>query len=513
MGKIKSVIERIIQYAGIFGSLLLFLLVISNNKFESEGMSVLLVGITVLFIYAIFRIFFNLNKKIKTTPNINSGIFVFGFSMVSIVAVFIRMIAFMLIDVDIMGKRALITYTYTVICFIVIYLGGRLLGSHKSGLASSVIYALFCPFDIYPAMDNLHSGGTKTELIIDYAGTLFIILSFIIAMLAIKAEKSKNALILSTVCGSALGICVILQKNAVIAAVCMIIMFMLTKKSYKYVGRDAMRSLQYKPYKYVLFFLLGFSVFTAASIVAVYSVGLLSLIPEWFIYLKKFDCAVAVFRYADEMLTSMWGGIYFERNLFITYVSLLLYLFVFVSCAAGCNNAVKSKNTKTVFAITFPMAISIAGIFECGGVSYIYNAIPLVLILAGYGVTSVFNYVISPEGGSTGNKIILPRDIEEQDIERIEKKYILPKGCAAVCLASYSDSEDDACDNLPDDTEDLCEESDEEDCNNKKSENVVSGNDLDSMLDNLYGYPEGESKDNAVENDKKDESSDVILFK
>ena len=65
MNKIQVFFSKVIPYAGMFGAILAVMAVFMNDSFRSEGLSVFLVCITVLVIYAIYNIIFNKNKKIK----------------------------------------------------------------------------------------------------------------------------------------------------------------------------------------------------------------------------------------------------------------------------------------------------------------------------------------------------------------------------------------------------------------------------------------------------------------
>lgn len=515
MEKVKSFFEKIIGYVGMFAALLVAVLIFANDAFRENEMSVLLIGITVVAVFFVFNIFFNKTRRYDSAPDLTSSVFIFAFSMLSVFAVFVRMVAFSLLDVDILGKRALIVYISTIVFFVLIYIAGRLFGGHKAGLISSSIYIFLCSFDVFPVLENLRTGQTKISLALEYTGAALILTSFIVGLLAIKSKKELVSCILSVVSGTIVGACVMIDKNSVFAAICMIAMFAVTRNSYKYVGRDKMQSIKYRSYKYVLFYVLGFIICAAGIVVAFMSLGLKSHIPEWTLYLKDFDGINDIFRYVDSTLTSVWGGIYFERNRFITYVALLMYLFSFVMCAVGCLASIKTKNTKLVFAILFPLLLSAVALAERGDALYISSAIPFVVIVAGYGLSNVINIAYVQNFEIAKNRIIIPEEIKNRDFEQIEKKYNLPEGCASFSLIGENDdSEADIVDATT--GEDAAWNTSNEEkqipSGHIKSGDVVTGDVLDNMLDNLYGdSSDGEilSSDAALD-DPKDS---VVIFK
>lgn len=515
--KVKSFFEKFVGYAGMLGALLGAVLVFANDTFRENEMSVLLIGITLVVIFFIFNIIFNKTKRYNSAPDLISGIFLFSVFMFAFLAVFVRMMAFILLDVDILGKRALIAYISTVLMYILIYIAGRFLSNHKTGLIASFIYIFLCAFDILPVLSNLKNGETKTALAIEQSGSILILISFIVALFAVKSETSRNASILSVVSGVIMGACIPAQKNAVIAAVCMMIMFSLTRVSYKYTGKDNVQSLKYKSYRYVLFYLAGFVLTAAAVIVALNFFGMKSYIPEWTLYLKDFDGINNIFRHVDTNITSVWGGVYFARNRFITYVSLLLYIFSLIMCSVGCLSAVKTKNTKSVFAIVFSIALSAFAVVENGDISYISSAIPFVIIIAGYGLSNVINIAYVQNSEIAENKLIIPEEIIKKDSEEIEKKYNLPEGCASFSIVRDNSAVDNA-ETEDIDAEEFSEdvdsdvENEENPVHNVKSENVVTGETLDNMLDNLYGGTDNGRifRDDDEEVEPKDS---VVIFK
>jgi len=510
--RVKNTLTKIIHSIGMFAAIIAVLSVFVSQSFQEAKLSVLLIGVTVISIYAVFNILFNKNKMIKSSPDVGSGSCIFGFSMLALATVCIRVLAFMLLDVDIMGKHALIAYIYTLICSSFIYTTGRLSKNHKSGLVASVIYVFFCSFDVYPVLYNIKNGNPKVSLAFDYAGILIMLLSYILVLLAMRGKTSAKSTSLFLSGGIVMGAGLLFTKNVVVAAICVVLMIALTKAQYRYVGKDAMCSRLYKSYKGVLFFALGF---IAAAVIAVFAggfFGIQGLIPEWKIYLKDFGSVNDVFIHIDRITESMWGGIYFERNRFITYISMLFHIFGLLMCSVGCMSAAKSRHSKMLFTVLFPLFIALMGIIENGESTYICCVMPFVVIMAGNGVSESVNVVYVKNGGLAENELPEFIDVDEKDIERIEKKYVLPKGCVGVPV-------------MPDDSDfsdDIEEDEDYEDFeddfvtlqNPNKSEGVASGENLNELLDDLFGADETHDDFRVPASDDDTLPKDgVVIFK
>jgi len=495
--RVKSFFSKMIPYVGMFGALLAILSVFMGDSFRIEEMSSILVSVTVLVIYAIFNIIFNKNHRIKVSPKIDSGAFLFGLSMLALLGIFVRMLALMLLDVDIMGKHALITYIYSAVSFSFVYVAGRLAGNHKSGLISALMYALLCSFDVYPAVQNIKNGEPKSALICQYSGTVIILLSYVIALIAVKSNKSGKTSALCTVSGVVMGAAVFFHKNAFLAALGIIVMFAVTRNIYKYIDKDNLRSKQYKSFKYVLLFAAGFIVTAGIVFGLNIAFGMGDSLPQWLLYLKETNGVNDIFRHLDSTASVMWCGVYFERNRFITYISLLLYVFCLVMGAVGCLAASKSKNVKVLPCIIFPILLTVFGIAECGDVSYICTAIPFIIVIAGYGMSNSVNIVYVRNTEMFENNVIVPSDVMEKESEEFEQKYVLPKGSSGVPVVPNGDEFIDEDDEIDEDEIDG-EDADEFEPDEKKNGDVVSGENLDNMLDNLYGVSDEVSPKDSV---------------
>lgn len=523
MERFKMMLTKSIYGLGMIAALIAALSAFIGESFKTEEISALLVVVTVIAIYAVFNILFNKNKKIKDMPDIASGSFLFGMSMLGFGGICVRVLAFMLLNVDIMGWHALIAYIYTLICFSFIYIIGRLSQNHRSGLISSILYILLCSFDIYPVLENIKNGNPKTDLVVFYAGILFMLLSYIFVLLAFKAKTAKKSTALFLVSGIVMGVSLISDKSAVVGAVCMLLTIALSKSEYRYIGKQTMSSRLYKSIKGVLLFFVGF-IFMAAAVIAVAVMfGIDGMIPEWVVRIQDFDSVNGIFIHVDSAIETLWSGIYFERNRFITYISVLVYVFSLVMCSVGCMTSAQKRKSNLLFAVMFPILMTILGIGENGDVSYICGSIPFVLLLAGCGVADSANIVYLKNSGLSENQLPVPEDINEKDIERIEKKYNLPKGCVGVSVVSGvpEDSDEDEFAEEFDDIEDKAVDDEPEDMQTRSG--VASGDDLDDMLDDLFGISIDDDEDfsvspSDVNEDETDDSDDepkdgVVIFK
>lgn len=511
MNKIQVFFSKVIPYAGMFGAILAVMAVFMNDSFRSEGLSVFLVCITVLVIYAIYNIIFNKNKKIKDSPGIDSGGFMFGLVFASLCAVVIRMLALMLLNVDIMGKYALITYIFTIVFFMLIYVTGRVMGNHKSGLISAWIYVFLCAFDVYLVVENMQSGEKRADLMFNYAGSVLILLTYLFSLVAVKSKTKVTANVMAAMSGLVCGLALYEQKNAVVIASCIIVMFAVTKTTYKYINREKIRSDKYKPYKYILFFALGFIV-TAASVIAYFMAsGQSEKIPGWILYIKEFNGINDIFCNIDEVAIRLMGGVYFARNHFISYTSILLYVFCLVMSAVGCLAVAKNRKTTAIPAILFVISIVCLGIIESESVSYICPAIPFMVMMAGYGVSDSINIAYVRNYDVCSNELCAPGDVIKDESMELEVKYELPEGS---CDTHIKPTADESFDSFEDDesVENLSDVGSDND--STVAGNVVSGEVLTDMLDNLYGVNNNEEIVTDVVAEKQEDPNDsVIIFK
>lgn len=496
MNKVQVFFSKVIPYAGMFGAVLSVLAVFMNDSFRIEGLSVFLVSLTVLVIYAIYNIVFNKNKKIKVTPTADSGGFLFGLVFVSVLGVLVRALAFMLLNVDIMGKYALITYIFSIVLFMLIYTTGRFICNHKSGLIAGWTYALLPAFDVYMVMESMQSGSGRKSLMYSYFCIALTVTSYLFALIAVKSKTCIKANIMCVMSGLMVGAVLYAEKYAVAAAVSMIVMFLVTKTAYKYIDKQRLQSKPYKAYKYILFFLLGF-VISAGSVIAYFIASKnMDLLPKWILYLKEFEGINGIFLNIDEIAIKLLGGVYFGRNHFITYSSILMYVFCLVMSAVGCLAVAKNRKTTAIPAILFAMIVVCLGIAENGNVSYICPVVPFIILVAGYGMSNSVNIAYVRNYEVCGNELCRPDDVIKNESAELEDKYELPEGACETHIVSDKDDDDEF-----DFDEEFDEDLQEDNGKSVATGNVASGENLTDMLDDLYGVKKDDSAEVSAEAD------------
>ncbi len=507
MEKTKEIFSKIVQYIGVFGAIFVLLLTFSGDAAKSAEVSIFLSGITAVCIYAAFNIAFAKNKNFKRFTESKSSGLMFFMAVAVIIGLFIRTIAFMLLNVDIFGKRALICYIYSIVFYLIIYFMGRLCWSHKMGVASSIIYVVWCAFDVYPVVNFMSEGKSLIYLLSYCVGNVMIYSGVILALYAIRCNSFRKCGTTLFFSGVILTLSIFAVKHALIAILSLIIFFLIARDNLKYDGRYDNIKSKVPALKYILYFTAGIVVSVCVIALVAFCFGIGRYVPNWVLYLQNKSSIMGFVNAAESSISSMWSGIYFERNNFISYFFLVVYMFIAGAAAMGCRNAVKLSNSNVCFMVMFPVGITLSGLFEnSASPIYIWNAMPCLIVLAGGGVSEVFSHVSMPYGGFVDNNKSSFKELSYAKRDVIKNKYALPDNWEKMQVTSFGDSEP-----IASDVEEILSVNSNE---RPASENVASGDELDGMLDNLFGTSEKKSDKNdktaTLFNDDADDNFDDI---
>ena len=490
MKKLKAISVKFIQYIGALAALLLLPIIYSGEAAKSVEISVLLSGITVFCIYAIFKIIFGKERSFENIQGIKSGGLMYFIVLCALAGVFIRTVAMMLLNVDILCNEALLCYGYYIVFLIMIYAVSKLCWSHKAGVFSAVFYTVWCVFDVLPVVENVNAEKSMINILKYYGGAALVFLAFMFLLLSLKNPLFKRSAVLIFMSGAAAfsGMLLIMQSVVAIAAIACALLVI--KPSFKYNSKSKMIKKRYCSMHYVLYFVLGIIAAAALLAAAVYVSGLKSLVPNYVIYLHEYVSVKTLFVNAETVISAMWSGVYFERNNFVSYINIILYIFAVAAAALGCRNAAKISNRYCLCMILYPVLLTVLGVFQnIDSHLYAVPALPCFITLAGGGITESFQYVLCNNGGFVDRMNDAEYDLPEDSRDEIKNKYALPDEWDTMQVVALFGSSDDESDSDNGDTEFVETDEQEEDM---AEDSVVSGEMLTDMLDSLYGHTSSE---------------------